>query len=127
MWLCRTIARSPAAPSGDMTDGEEIECPVEVARPQAEVGARNRGREAVVEGLGQAQRLVDAVPTDFQGDLMHTQLASVEEAQHLDAREVRLAELAELLGAVLVDVPRVVRLLGALRGEREQIGCRDEG
>src|SRR5436190_22130605 len=117
MWECRTIARSPAVPSGGMADGEEIQGPVEIGLPQPEVRGRDRRREAVVEGLGQAQRLVDAVPAEPQGDLMGAQLLRMEEPEQLDPREARLAELAELLRPVLVHVPGVVGLLRTRRGQ----------
>src|SRR3954449_9160481 len=101
MWLWRTSARSPADFSG-MTDGEEIQGAVEVLLAQPEVRGGDRRGEAVIEGLGQPQALVDAVPAELDRDLVGAQLAGVEEAEQLDPREVRLAEGPELLGAVLV-------------------------
>src|SRR3954469_9343907 len=104
----RTIARSPADSSRGMADGEEVQRPVEISLGQLEVRGGDRRGEAVIEGLGQAQRLVHAVPAEPDRELVGAQLAGVEEAEQLDPGEVRLAELAELGGAVLLDVPGVV-------------------
>src|SRR4051794_20746985 len=125
MWECRTMARSPALSSGAMADSDEVERAVEVALPQGEIGAADRGREAVVKRLAQVQRLVDPVPAELQRQLVGTQLAGVEEAVELYPREVRLTELAELDGAVLVHVPGVVGLLRPGRSEGEQVGRGD--
>src|SRR5262245_20796440 len=125
MWECRTIARSPALPSGGMTDGEEVQGAVEIAFAQLEVRGGNRRREAVVEGPGQAEALVYRVPAELDRQLVGAQLAGMKEAKQLDAEEVRLAELAELPRTVLVHVPRVVGLLRARGCEREQVGGRD--
>src|SRR3954453_3337333 len=105
MWECRTMARSPALSSGAMADSDEVERAVEVALPEGKVGAVDRGREAVIERLAQAQRLVGPVPTQLQRQLVDAQLAGVEEAVELDPREVGLAEPAKLGGAVLAHVP----------------------
>src|SRR5690349_5401121 len=102
MWLCSTMARSPALSSGGMADGEEVERPVEIARLQLEVRGGDRRGEAVVEGLGQPQRLMDAVPAELQRQLVQAQLAGVVEAEQLDPVEVPIAESPELLGAVLL-------------------------
>src|SRR5262245_35418276 len=107
MWECSTIARSPALSSA-MADGEEVQRPVEISRREPEVRSGDRRGEAVVEGLGQPQRPVDAVPAEPDRDLVGTQLAGVEEAEHLDPPEVRLAELAKLRRPVLAHVPGVV-------------------
>src|SRR5262244_1706858 len=101
MWECRTIARSPAVPAppplpSGPADGKEVERAVEVLGREAEVGGGDRRRETVVEGLRQAEALVDAVPAQLQRPAVHAQLARVEEAEDLDPAEVRLAELAEL-------------------------------
>src|ERR1700710_1257356 len=127
MWECRTMARSPALSSGAMADSDEVERAVEVALPEGKVGAADRGREAVIEGLAQAHGLVDPVPAELQRQLVSAQLAGVEEAVGLDPREVRLAELAELAGAVLAHVPGVVGLLGSGRSEGEQVWRGDIG
>src|SRR6185437_6040440 len=110
----RTIARSPAVsadPAGPAAsgpaDGKEVERAVEVPVVEAEIGGGDRRREAVVEGLGQAEALVDGVPAGLQRPAVHAELARVMEAEQLDPAEVGLAELAELLGAVLLDVPGV--------------------
>src|SRR6201992_3590539 len=116
MWECRTIARSPA-PSAP-ADGKEVERAVEVLGREAEVGGGDRRREAVVEGLRQPESLVHVVPARPERPAVHPQLARVEEAEDLDPAEVRLAELAELLRPVLLDVPGVVGLLGALGSQR---------
>src|SRR3954452_6042864 len=128
MWLCRTIARSPAlSSSGGTADGEEIQGAVEVFLAKAEVGGGDRRREAVVEGLGQAEALVDRVPAELDRELVCAQLAGVEEAEQLDSIEVRLAQRPELLGSVLLHVPRVAGLLCPGRGQREQVRRRDVG
>src|ERR1700749_1813557 len=101
MWECRTIARSPA-PSGP-ADGKEVEGAVEVFGREAEVGGGDRRREAVVEGLGQAEPFVDVVPAELQHPAVDAELARVEEAEDLDPAEVRLAKLTELLRPVLLD------------------------
>src|ERR1700709_2420718 len=99
----RTIARSPAdPPPGSLgpADGKEVECAVEVAAPEAEVGGGDRWREAVVERLGQAEALVHGVPAGLQRPAVDPQLAGVEEAEQLDPAEVGLAEGAELRRSV---------------------------
>src|SRR5918994_3753615 len=112
MWLCRTIARSPAVPlSGGTADGEEVQCLIQRGLLQGEIGGGDRRGEAVVEGPGQAEALVDGVPAELDRQLVGAQLAGVEEAEDLDPVEVRLAERPELLGPVLLHVPGVVRLL----------------
>src|ERR1700742_303823 len=135
----RTIARSPAvsaplpcsaAPArraSGPADGKEVERAVEVPVVEAEVGGGDRRREAVVEGLGQSESLVDGVPAQLQRPTVYAQLARVVEAEQLDPAEVRLAELAELLRAVLLDVPGVVGLLRSLRRQRQQVRGGDVG
>src|SRR5262245_12888368 len=127
MWEWRTIARSPALPSGGMADGEEIQSPVEIARREPEIRGGDRGREAIVERLGQVEGLVDAVPAELDRDLVGAQLAGVEEAEEVDPGEVRLAELAELGSPVLAHVAGVVGLLGPRGRQRQQVGSGDEG
>src|SRR5215218_5196830 len=103
MWLCRTSARSPtlsrglmpAPPSCRATDGEEVQCRVEVPFLEPEVRGGDCRREAVIERLGQAQTLVHAVPAELDRQLVRTQLAGVEEAEQLDRGEVGLTERAE--------------------------------
>ncbi len=90
-----------------------------------EVGGRDRRDEAVVEGLREAKRAVDPVPAEPQRPLVDAQLPGVEDAEHLGAREVRLQERAVLGQGVLAQVPGVVGLLGAGRGERQPVGRRD--
>jgi hypothetical protein len=80
-------------------------------RAKSEAG--DRRREAVVEGLGQPQPLVDLVQPSRSASSWTPQLAGVEETEQLDPAEVGAAELAELGGAVLAQVPGVLRLLGA--------------
>src|SRR5215207_6084515 len=135
MWLWRTSARSPALPprlapligSSRATYGEEVQRRVEVPFLELEVGGRDRRREAVVEGLGQAEALVHAVPTELDRQLVRAQLAGVEEAEQLDPGEMPRAERPELLGPVLVHVPGVVRLLRPGRGQGQQVRGRDVG
>ena len=74
------------------------------------------------------QRGVDRVPAEaLDRDLVGAQHAGVEEAEQLDGAEVALAQRAELLGAVLLDVPRVAGALLALGRERQHVGRRDVG
>src|SRR6187200_2104966 len=127
MWEWRTIARSPALSSTGMANGEEVKRAVEVPGLKLEIGGDDSRREAVVEGGGEAQPLVHAVPAQLYRDLVGAQLAGVEEAEHLDPGEVCLAEPAELLSAVLADVPGVVGLLRTRRREGEQVRRRDVG
>ena len=69
-----------------------------------------------------------AIPAEaLDRDLVRAQLAGVEEAEQIDAREVALAQLPVFLGPVLADVPRVARALLALRREREHVRRRDVG
>ena len=120
----RTIARSPTTSSArlsrlelGMTDGEEVEGPIEVfIGGDLEVGGRDRRDEAVVEGLREAKGAVDPVPAEPERPLVDAQLPGVEDAEHLGAREVRLQERAVLGQGVLAQVPGVVGLLGAGRG-----------
>src|SRR5689334_6400966 len=129
MWLCRTRARSPTlwrrlmAPTRSCVaaDGEEVQRRVEVPFLQSEVGGRDRRREAVVEGFGQAEPFVHAVPAELDRQLVDAQLAGVEETEQLDLVEVVRAEGPELLGPVLVHVPGVARLLRPGRGQRQQV------
>ena len=94
---------------------------------QREVARGDRRREPVVERLRDPQPRVDPRPTRSRSmrDLVGAQPARVEEAEQLDRAEVRLAQRAELLGAVLVDVPRVAGALGALGRERQDVRRRD--
>src|ERR1700753_1003956 len=127
MWEWRMIARSPAvsappapppatgaAPASGPADGKEVERAGEVPVVEPEVGGGDRRREAVVEGLGQPEALVDAVPAGLQRPAVDAQLARMVQAEQLDPAEVGLAERPELLRAVLLDVPRVVGLLRPL-------------
>src|SRR6266487_9359 len=91
----------PALPLRHMANSEEIQRPVKIAVPQREVRSGDRRREAIVKRLGHSQPLVHMVPAKLDCDLMGAQLAGVKEAEQLDSREVRLAEGAELLGAIL--------------------------
>src|SRR5689334_11059078 len=113
MWVWRTTATRPGGLTDSRaTDGEEVERAVQVAAAQREVARRDRGREAVVERLRDPQARVDGVPAEtLDRDLVRAQPARVEQPEQLDGAELRFAERAELLGAVLVDVPRVARAL----------------
>ena len=79
-------------------------------RAEREVASGDRGREAVVEGLRDPERGVHVVPARPQGQLVRPQHARVEEPEQFDVGEDALAERSELLGAVLPQVPGVVRL-----------------
>jgi hypothetical protein len=71
---------------------------------------------------------VHVVPAEVADrELVHPQLARVEQAEQLDPLEARLAQRAELVGAELAHVPGVVGLLRAGRREREQVRRRDVG
>ena len=94
-------------------------------RAQHEVARADRGGEAPVEALGEAERGVHAVPPAAQRQLVGAQLAGVEEPVELDAREALPAQLLELGPAVLVHVPRVVRAARPLRRERAHVGGGD--
>ena len=110
-----------------MADGEEVQRRVEVPFPESEIGGGDRRREAVVEGFGQAEPFVDAVPAELDRELVDAQLAGVEEAEDLDPLEVALTESAELLRPVLVQMPGVVGLLGSGGRQRQQVRGRDVG
>src|SRR5687767_10278696 len=109
MWLWRTIARSPevslrSAPA----DGDEVKGPLEVVGAQREVAGRDRGDEAAVKRLREVGRGVEAVPADPDRKLVGAELAGVEEAEDLDAREVRRKQLPVLADVVLAEVPGVL-------------------
>src|SRR5947209_15005064 len=102
MWLCRTIASSPVSrprlltfvttPAGRTPPSppayrEEVERPVEPARPDREVALADRRDEPAVETVGQPERRVDAVPSEPQRPLVQAQLASVKDAEKLRADE----------------------------------------
>ena len=105
---------------------DEVERALERARPKGEVPRGDGGREAVVEGLGDPERGMHAVPAGLKRQLVRPQHARVEQAEQLDIVEDALAEGPELLGAVLLQVPWVVGLVRTRWGEREQVGRRDE-
>src|SRR3954451_6367072 len=104
---------------------EEVKCLVKIAIAQLEVAHRDRRREPVVEALRNPELRMERVPAGTDRQLVDAELARVEKPVHLDAAERALTELAELRGAVLLDVPRIARSLGALRREREHVRCRD--
>src|SRR6476660_2011258 len=64
------------------------------------------------------------VPARLDRKLVSPQLARVEQAMQLDAAEDGLAELAELLGPVLADVPGIAGALGSLRRQRKHVRSR---
>src|SRR6185312_2852674 len=82
----------------------------------------DRRHEAVVEGLGDPEARVQRVPAGADRQLVHAQLACVEQAEQLHRLEARLAQAAVLLGAVLADVPRVARALRTGRREGQHVG-----
>src|SRR3954467_2994752 len=130
MWEGRTIARSPALRSAiesGAADGEEVQSPIERAGLQLEVAGTDRRDEAVVERLGDVEGGMDPIPARSDRELVCPQLAGVEQAEQLDAREVRLEEVAVLARVVLAQVPGVVGLLRARRGEGEPVRGRDVG
>ena len=110
-----------------MADGDEVQSLVEIRAPQREVASIDARDEAVVERLGDAQGRMDAVPAGMDRELVGTQLAGVEETENLDPAKAGLEQLAVLGDRVLAQVPRVVGLLRARRGEGEAIRRRDIG
>src|SRR5882672_10190676 len=126
MWECRTIARSPAVWLG-IADRDEVERAVEVPGPKPEVAGADRRDEAVVERLGDVEGGMDPVPAGADGELVSAELARMEEAEQLHASEVGLEQVAVLALVVLAQVPGVVRLLRAWRGEGEPVRRRDVG
>src|SRR5688572_14710258 len=134
MWLWRTIARSPTVDSPStvrlwlgMANGEEVEGIVEALLAEREVGGPDRRGEAVVEGLRQAEGLVDPVPAEADRPLVEPQPAGVEEPEDLDPLEAGLEQLPVLGDRVLAQVPGVVRLRGPGGREGEAVWCRDVG
>ena len=111
MWVWRTSASSPASPLTAAADGEEVErASRRRRRAQREVAGGDRRREAVVERLRDPQRARARGPSPSRSASAWTrELAGVEQPEQLDRREHRRAQRAELLGAVLLDVPRVAR------------------
>src|SRR5581483_6578367 len=86
-------SESERARSSSMADGQEVERRVEVAvGAQLEVGRRDRGHEAIVEGLREAKGAVHAVPPQPQGQLVDAQLSRVVDAEHIDVGEVGLEQ-----------------------------------
>src|SRR4051812_9085517 len=122
----RTIARSPTERSG-IADCDEVQRPVQIAGPQAEVTGADRRDEAIVEGLRDVEGGMDPVPAGADRELVGAQLARVEEAQQLDASEMRLEELPVLARVVFAQVPRVVGFLRTGWGQGEAVGGRDVG
>src|SRR5215208_502341 len=127
-----TMARSPIGLAGSTGSGtadrQEIERPIEVsARGQPEVRGGDRRDEARVERLGDPKRRMGAIPSGAQRQVVEAQLEGMNDAQDLDSREVRLQQLAILAQRVLAQVPRILRLLGTRRGERQPVRRRDEG
>src|SRR6266540_3536118 len=121
MCECRTIARSPT--SSGMADRQKIESLVEIAAPgDLEVRGGDGWDEPRVEGLRDPEGRVDAVPAEAQRHLMDPQLARMEDAQELDAREVGLEEGPVLGDRVLAQVPRVAGLLRPGRRKRAAVG-----
>src|SRR3984957_20122914 len=67
---------------------------------------------------------MNRVPTQCECKLVDAQFAGVEQAEHLYVIEDLAAQRSELAGAIFLEVPRVVGLLGAGWGEREHVGRR---
>ena len=111
--LVRTSA--PASPLSGRQRGNRAP-----GRAAAGQTARSRwtgcGREAVVEGLRQPERCGGSGPSRATAPAMGAKPAGVVEPVELDRVEHRLAQRAELVRAVLLQVPRVVRLLRARAG-----------
>src|SRR5215216_860472 len=107
MWECRTIAREPmpaasfasrpgasgSPPGSGTADGEEVERVVEPGVAQGEVRGGDRRHEAAVEGVGDPQHPVNAVPAEAERELVRAQLAGVEQAEDRDVGEVGLEQL----------------------------------
>src|SRR4051794_29530803 len=125
MWEWRTIAKSPAERSAiklGAANSQEVQGLVERAGLQLEVAGADRRDEAVIERLGDVEGGMDPVPARPDRELMGAQLAGVKEAEQLDACEMRFEQIAVLAGVVLAQVPGVVGLLRAGRGQGEAIG-----
>src|SRR5436190_23837837 len=102
-----------------MADREEVDGAIEVSIGcDLEVRGGDCGYEAGVEGPRQAKRSVNPVPSHPQRQLVDSQLAGVEDPQHLGAGEAWRQQSAILGRRVLPEVPWVVGPLGAGRGER---------
>src|SRR4051812_1532578 len=114
----RTIARSPTERSG-IADCDEVQRPVQIAGPQAEVTGADRRDEAIVEGLRDVEGGMDPVPAGADRELVGAQLARVEEAQQLDASEMRLEELPVLARVGFAQGPRGVGFLRTGWGQGE--------
>src|SRR6185503_12938673 len=90
---CASGGRSRAPPAAPLASAsrlehrDEVERPVERARPEHEVACGDRGGEAVVEGLRDPERRVRPVPPGPQRELVRAQHPRVEEAEQLDVRE----------------------------------------
>src|SRR4051794_35398946 len=124
-----TIARSPTASGRSGTaDRQEVQSAVEVAGTgELEVARRDGGDEARVEGFGDPQRRVDAIPAGAKRQLVNPELSRVKDAEDLHGREVRLEQLPVLAHRVLAQVPRVLRLLRARRRQGQPVGRGDVG
>src|SRR5919198_4962966 len=113
MWEWRTIARSPtgALSESGTADRQEVECPLCVAAVrQSKIRRRDGRHEARVEGFGQRERRVEAVPSHPERQLVCAQLAGMEHTQDLDLAEVAFEQLPVLTERVLAKVPGVLRL-----------------
>src|SRR3954454_876638 len=106
-------------------DRQEVERLGEIAVAETEVADRDRGREPVIEALRYADFRVDRVPAGANRQLVHAQLARVEQPVQLDAAEDARAEIAELGSPVLTQVPRVAGSFSPLRRERQHVRRRD--
>src|SRR5262249_53185325 len=96
---------SSVPPSSASADRHTVEGAVEVVAPRPEVAGADRRDEARVERLGQVQGRVDAVPAEADRQLVSAEFAGVEEAEDLDAAEMRLEERTVLALVVFPEVP----------------------
>ena len=127
MWLCRTTARSPEL---SVTCGRSPRSPApsQVPRPRRRAGrsrCRDRRDEAAVEGIGEACRLVEAVPAEPDRGLVDLQLAGVVEAKDLHRGEMRREQLAVLGGCPTRRDARVLGLLSVGARKRQPVRGRD--
>ena len=86
-------------------------------------GNLDAGRESVVEGEVSPRRWTRSQPSDSARRARGA--SGVVDPEHLHRVEHRLAQRPELVRAVLLQVPRVLRFVRPARGDRQQIGSGD--